>query len=61
MTLPALIKMLSGPLGGWVFDAWGAYWLYAIALAGNAAAWVVLYFSVKGAKHGTANTGPNRA
>jgi len=47
MTLPALIKMLSGPLGGWAFDALGAYWLYAIALAGNVVAWVVLYFSVR--------------
>lgn len=53
MTLPALIKMLSGPLGGWAFDSFGAYWLYAIALVGNGLAWAILYFTVKEKPNGT--------
>lgn len=34
VTLPALIQIFSGPFSGLVFDAVGAYWLYALALGG---------------------------
>jgi MFS family permease len=61
MTLPALIKMLSGPLGGWAFDSFGAYWLYAIALVGNVLAGAILYFSVKEKPHGTTTLRANGA
>jgi MFS transporter, PPP family, 3-phenylpropionic acid transporter len=42
VTLPALIRIASGPLGGLAFDAFGAYWLYAIAMVGHGLAWVAL-------------------
>ncbi len=35
VTLIALVQMLGAPLGGVLFDLFGAYWLYALALVGN--------------------------
>lgn len=45
ITIPALTGMAGSPLGGLAFDAFGAYWLYAIALGGAALAWAVLRFA----------------
>jgi MFS transporter, PPP family, 3-phenylpropionic acid transporter len=43
VTLTALIQILASPLGGIVFDAVGAYWLFALALVGNFLALVILW------------------
>jgi PPP family 3-phenylpropionic acid transporter len=48
VTLVNLIHMISGPLSGAAFDAFGAYWLYALALVGALVAWVVLRLTVTG-------------
>jgi PPP family 3-phenylpropionic acid transporter len=45
VTLTALIQILGAPIGGVVFDAVGAYWLYALALVGNGLAFVILFAS----------------
>jgi PPP family 3-phenylpropionic acid transporter len=42
VTLRGLVSMLGGPLGGIAFDALGAYWLYAVALAGGVLGWLAL-------------------
>jgi MFS transporter, PPP family, 3-phenylpropionic acid transporter len=42
VTLGGLVSLVANPLGGLVFDAVGAYWLYSIALAGDILALVVL-------------------
>lgn len=42
VTLHSLANVLGAPLSGVAFDAWGAYWLYAIALAGYLLAWLML-------------------
>lgn len=48
VTLTALNQILGAPIGGIVFDAVGAYWLYALALVGNYAAIAILFaFSVR--------------
>ena len=49
VTLPAFIRMVSAPVGGWVFDVRGAYTLYFIAVAGAAAGWLVMKLMVKDA------------
>jgi PPP family 3-phenylpropionic acid transporter len=33
-TLVNLVLLLNGPFSGWVFETFGAYWLYVIALVG---------------------------
>jgi uncharacterized membrane protein YeaQ/YmgE (transglycosylase-associated protein family) len=47
VTLPALIRMISGPVGGWVFDARGAYALYVIGVIGSAVGWLIMKTMVK--------------
>ena len=47
VTLPALIRMVSGPVGGWVFDARGAYALYVIGAIGSAVGWLIMKVMVK--------------
>lgn len=42
VTLPAIIRIISGPLGGLAFDTVGAYWLYGIAMAGHLVAWLAI-------------------
>lgn len=42
------MSITSGPLSGLAFDTFGAYWLYAIALGGNALAWLTLRLAVTG-------------
>jgi PPP family 3-phenylpropionic acid transporter len=39
-------NMLAGLTAGWIFDKVGAYWLYALALAGSLAAWLLLEVSI---------------
>jgi PPP family 3-phenylpropionic acid transporter len=34
ITIMNLMKLLSGPFSGWVYEMFGAYWLYVIALGG---------------------------
>lgn len=43
VTLSALIQILAAPLAGIVFDAFGAYWLYALAVVGNLGAAALLF------------------
>jgi PPP family 3-phenylpropionic acid transporter len=47
VTLPALIRMISGPVGGAVFDARGAYALYVIGAIGSALGWLIMKVMVK--------------
>ncbi|CAG0927176.1 hypothetical protein TFLX_00409 [Thermoflexales bacterium] len=47
VTLPAIVRMISGPVGGGVFDAHGAYALYIIALIGSALGWLIMKVMVK--------------
>jgi PPP family 3-phenylpropionic acid transporter len=47
VTLPALIRMISGPVGGWVFDVRGAYALYVIGAIGAAVGWLIMKVMVK--------------
>jgi MFS transporter, PPP family, 3-phenylpropionic acid transporter len=47
VTLPALIRMISGPVSGGVFDARGAYALYVIGALGAAAGWVIMKVTVR--------------
>ncbi len=47
VTLPALIRMISGPAGGWIFDARGAYVLYLVAVIGSALGWLIMKVLVK--------------
>jgi MFS transporter, PPP family, 3-phenylpropionic acid transporter len=42
VTIYSLSSVLGSPLSGMAFDAFGAYWLYAIALGGYLLAWLVL-------------------
>jgi hypothetical protein len=42
VTLGGLVSLAANPLGGMVFDAVGAYWLYGLALAGDILALIVL-------------------
>ncbi len=47
VTLPALIRMVSAPVGGWVFDVRGAYTLYVIGVIGSALGWMIMKGMVK--------------
>ncbi len=47
ITLPALMRMASGPVSGWIFDARGAYALYGIAVIGFGAGWLIMKGMVK--------------
>jgi MFS transporter, PPP family, 3-phenylpropionic acid transporter len=47
VTLPALIRMVSAPVGGWVFDVRGAYALYIIGMIGAAVGWLIMKVMVK--------------
>ena len=47
VTLPALIRMISGPVSGWVFNVRGAYALYVIGVIGSAAGWLIMKGMVK--------------
>jgi hypothetical protein len=44
---PALIRMVSAPMGGWVFDVHGAYALYIVGVIGSALGWVIMKVRVK--------------
>lgn len=48
VTLTAFIQILGAPIGGVVFDLAGAYWLYALALVGNLAAFGILFVLTRG-------------
>ncbi len=45
VTLRSLMLMLGSPLSGFVFDASGAYWLYALNLGGSILGWAALQYS----------------
>jgi PPP family 3-phenylpropionic acid transporter len=45
VTLRSLMLMLGNPLSGFVFDASGAYWLYALNLGGSILGWAALQYS----------------
>ncbi|HTP07891.1 MAG TPA: MFS transporter [Anaerolineae bacterium] len=47
VTLPAIVRMISGPVSGWVFDARGAYALYIIGAIGSAVGWLIMKGLVK--------------
>ena len=42
VTLQGLTQLVAGPLGGAAFDAFGAYWLFAIAVGGGLLSWIIL-------------------
>ncbi len=42
ITLQGATQLVAGPLGGAAFDAFGAYWLFAIACGGGLVSWLVL-------------------
>jgi PPP family 3-phenylpropionic acid transporter len=48
ITLLGLTQLLAGPLGGAAFDAFGAYWLFAIACGGGLLGWLVLRVTERG-------------
>jgi MFS family permease len=47
VTLPSIVRMVSGPVGGWIFDARGAYALYVIGVIGSAVGWLIMKGMVK--------------
>jgi PPP family 3-phenylpropionic acid transporter len=47
VTLPAIVRMISGPVSGWVFDVYGAYALYIIGVIGSAMGWLIMKVMVK--------------
>jgi PPP family 3-phenylpropionic acid transporter len=47
VTLPSIVRMVSAPVSGWVFDARGAYALYVIGVIGSAAGWLIMKVMVK--------------
>ena len=46
----ALVRMVSAPVGGWVFDVCGAYALYVIGVIGSALGWLIMKVMVKDRK-----------
>jgi MFS transporter, PPP family, 3-phenylpropionic acid transporter len=48
VTLAGLISMVGAVVGGVIFDAVGAYWLYALALAGNFCAGALMFAFTRG-------------
>lgn len=47
VTLHGLVILIASPLSGIFFDLVGAYWLYAIALAGNLIGWLILSITAR--------------
>ena len=47
VTLPSIVRMISAPVSGWVFDARGAYALYVIGVIGSAVGWLIMKGMVK--------------
>ncbi|MGH8247743.1 MAG: hypothetical protein ACREUU_15085 [Gammaproteobacteria bacterium] len=47
VTLRGLVILLASPLGGALFDLFGAYWLYVISLGGNFLGWLILRLSAR--------------
>jgi MFS transporter, PPP family, 3-phenylpropionic acid transporter len=45
VTLRSLMLMIGSPISGLVFDASGAYWLYALNLGGSLLGWLALQLS----------------
>ncbi len=41
VTLPAIVRMISGPVSGWVFD------VYVIGVIGSAVGWLIMKVMVK--------------
>jgi MFS family permease len=47
VTLPAIVRMIAGPVSGWIFDWRGAYALYVIGAIGAAVGWLIMKGLVK--------------
>jgi len=47
VTLRGFVILVAAPLSGILFDRVGAYWLYAIALAGNLLGWLILSITAR--------------
>lgn len=47
VTLRSLVGIIASPLNGMAFDAFGAYWLYAIALGGYLVAFGVFHITTR--------------
>ena len=47
VTLHGLVILIASPLSGALFDAVGAYWLYAIAVIGNLLGWLILQLTAR--------------
>jgi hypothetical protein len=50
VTPPSIVRMIEGPVGGWVFDVRGAYALYVFGVIGAAVGWVIMKVMVKDRK-----------
>jgi PPP family 3-phenylpropionic acid transporter len=53
VTLAGLVNMLAAPISGAIFDAIGARWLYALAMAGYALGLLILWMARPMASHET--------
>ena len=51
ITVRSLVGIIASPLNGMAFDAFGAYWLYAIALGGYLLAFVVFQLATRRQVH----------
>ena len=47
VTLRGLVGLVGAPLAGALFDTLGAYWLYAFAMVGSLAAWLILRLTAR--------------
>lgn len=47
VTLRGLVGLVGAPLGGYLYDLFGAYWLYAIALGGTLLGWLTLRLTAR--------------
>ena len=47
VTLRGLVGLVGAPLAGALFDTVGAYWLYAFAMAGSLAGWLILRITAR--------------
>jgi MFS family permease len=43
VTLGSLVSLAAGPLSGWFYDQFGAYWLYAVAAGGAVLCWLIFW------------------
>jgi MFS family permease len=47
-TIRGVIQVVASPISGVAYDAFGAYWLYVVAVGGSVLGWLVLFLFVTG-------------